>query len=114
VGAAVKLAYELSVFRHLGDSRHSISKRTALLLTGALGSLARARFCCGVLGGLALPAFGLLLARQRPPSGASFPLSWLALVSVLAFGLSLCGELLERYFFFAAAPASKMPGSITS
>ena len=43
---------------------------------------------------------------------ARFPVGRLALLSTLAFGLCLAGELLERYLFFAAAPASKMPGGI--
>jgi DMSO reductase anchor subunit len=46
-------------------------------------------------------------------AGAPFPILALTILSVLAFALSLAGELLERHLFFAAAPASKMPGSIT-
>jgi formate dehydrogenase iron-sulfur subunit len=112
VGAGVKLAYELSVLRHRGDPQHSVCKRTALLLMGDLAAFTRARFCCGVLGALVLPGIGLLLTRLSPTTGAAFPFVWLTIISALAFGLCLCGELLERYLFFATAPASKMPGAI--
>ena len=112
VGAGVKLAYELSVLRHRGDPQHSVWKRTALLLMGDLGAFTRARFCCGVLGALVFPGIGLLLTRSSHTTGAAFPFAWFTIISALAFGLSLCGELLERYLFFATAPASKMPGAI--
>ena len=112
IGAGVKLVYELSVLRHLRDPHHSVPKRTALLLVGDLGAFTRARFCCGVLGALVLPGLGLLLVRLSLSSGTSFPFVWVTLISALGFGLSLGGELLERYLFFATAPASKMPGSI--
>ena len=34
-------------------------------------------------------------------------------MAVVAFLFCLAGELLERYLFFAAAPASKMPGGLS-
>ncbi len=97
---ALKLAAEASTFRHLRDSHHSAEKRAALLMKGDLGSVTLWRFVCGGVGGLVLPALGLLY----PPTP-----KW---VPVATFVLVLAGELLERTLFFAAAPASKMPGGI--
>ena len=62
VGAATKLAYELAALRHLGDRHHSVGKRIALLSLGELGSFTKARFACGALGALVLPALGLVAA----------------------------------------------------
>ena len=114
VGAGAKLAYELSVFRHLRDPRHSLQKRTALLLCGELRTLARARFACGLVGALVLPGLGLglSLTRSSGSPGTSFPFVLLTVLAAVGFALTLGGELLERYLFFATAPASKMPGSI--
>jgi Fe-S-cluster-containing dehydrogenase component/DMSO reductase anchor subunit len=108
--AAVKLAAEASVFRHLLDRHHSLGKRLALLMKGDLVRQSAARFLCGVAGGLVLPAIGLALAASAPRG--PFPYLPLTAVAVAAFLASLAGELLERYLFFAAAPASKMPGGI--
>jgi hypothetical protein len=44
------------------------------------------------------------------PAGNSSPLALLAVV-VLALAANLAGELLERYLFFAAVVAPKMPGA---
>jgi DMSO reductase anchor subunit len=97
---ALKLLAEASTFRHLGDRHHSADKRAALLMKGDLARLTTWRFLCGGVGGLVLPALGLLY----PPAPAWVP--------VATFVLLLAGELLERTLFFAAAPASKMPGGI--
>jgi Fe-S-cluster-containing dehydrogenase component/DMSO reductase anchor subunit len=113
--AALKLLAEAAVFRHLRDRHHSVGKRLALLMRGDLGRIAAARFVCGALGGLLLPALGLgLVASARAGSAAGRPFSYapLAVVAVGGFVLALVGELCERYLFFAAAPASKMPGGI--
>jgi formate dehydrogenase iron-sulfur subunit len=98
--AALKLLAEASTFRHLRDTQHSAEKRAALLMKGALGTVTTWRFLCGAVGGLLLPAIGLL----HPPAPVWVP--------VAGFVLLLAGELLERTLFFAAAPASKMPGGI--
>jgi DMSO reductase anchor subunit len=97
---ALTLLAEASTFRHLGDRHHSADKRAALLMKGDLGRLTTWRFLCGGVGGLVLPALGLLY----PPTPAWVP--------VATFLLLLAGELIERTLFFAAAPASKMPGGI--
>ena len=102
VVAVAKLGFESRVFAELRNRRHSAGKRVALLLTGDLASYAKARYGFGILGGVLLP----LVARTG--------LAPLALATVC--GLSLlaltAGELLERYLFFRAAPASRMPGGL--
>jgi DMSO reductase anchor subunit len=111
VSAGTKLGYELAALRHFGDRHHSVLKRIALLSLGELGSFTKVRFTCGVLGALVLPALGLVAVRFVGPA-ATFPVGRLAVLATMAFALCLAGELLERYLFFAAAPASKMPGGI--
>jgi Fe-S-cluster-containing dehydrogenase component/DMSO reductase anchor subunit len=112
LAAGLKLAVEASMFRHLRDRRHSVEKRLALLMKGELGRTSAARFLCGVLGGLVLPALGLGIAALAERSAAPLPLLPLTVIAGAALALSLAGELLERYLFFAAAPASRMPGGI--
>jgi DMSO reductase anchor subunit len=100
--AALKLLAEAAVFLHLRDRHHSVGKRLALLMKGDLERATAARFLCGAAGGLILPAAGFLAAGT-------------AMTTVLAIGafvLVLAGEFCERYLFFAAAPASRMPGGI--
>lgn len=110
--AGLKLLAEAVVFLHLRDRHHSVGKRLALLMKGDLRSVAAARFLCGALGGLVLPALGLAPVSLLTTGNAMFPLPALTAVALAACALSLAGELCERYLFFAAAPASKMPGGI--
>jgi Fe-S-cluster-containing dehydrogenase component/DMSO reductase anchor subunit len=112
LAAGLKLAVEASVFRHLRARRQSVEKRLALLMKGDLGRPTTARFVCGILGGLALPALGLAIVRAAERAASPYPLIPLAVIMIGAIALSLAGELCERYLFFAAAPASRMPGGI--
>ena len=100
--AGLKLAVELSGFRHLRARQHTALKRSAMLMAGDLYGATWWRFACGALGGVLLPA--LLWFSD---SGDRV---FLGGAGIAAFALSLCGELLERYLFFAAATAPKMPG----
>ena len=55
-----------------------------------------------------MPAF--LLERLREPAQ-----HWdlqLALIVVMAFAACVIGEILERYLFFAAVAAPRMPGIV--
>jgi Fe-S-cluster-containing dehydrogenase component/DMSO reductase anchor subunit len=72
-------------------------KKSALLLNGPFGPLARARVMCAIMGGVVLPVMMLVGA----------PIVGLA---ALAFGFCLVGELIERHLFFVAEVAPKMPG----
>ncbi|WP_437528623.1 DmsC/YnfH family molybdoenzyme membrane anchor subunit [Sorangium sp. So ce726] len=108
VTTALKLLVELSMFRHLRKRSHSTLKRSAILMTGELKGATGWRFACGALGGIVLPALSLFSA---PNSGVSSEV--LMAMAVVAFLFCLAGEFLERYLFFAAAPASKMPGGLS-
>jgi DMSO reductase anchor subunit len=112
LSAVVKLISDASVLLHLRDTHHSGLKRAALLMTGDLSGFTKARFLCGILGGLVLPALGLVVVRASTTSGAPFPYVPLTVIATGAFALSLVAELIERMLFFAAAPSSKMPGGI--
>jgi DMSO reductase anchor subunit len=77
------------------------------------GDLARAtfwRFAAGVSGGIVLP--GVLVLAHSNVS----PHSPRVVVAAVAAGLvlSFAGELIERYLFFAAVVAPKMPGAAST
>jgi DMSO reductase anchor subunit len=72
-------------------------------MLGDLQSLTLARFALAVAGGLALPLG--LASGAVPPTGVGA-------VAVSMLLLLLTAELVERYLFFRAAPASRMPGAI--
>jgi hypothetical protein len=101
VATVAKLMFELSIFRHLRQRRHTALKRTAIVMVGGLPRVTQARFICGALGGLALPA---LVRVGAGGAGAAGVLAALGLL------LALAGELCERYLFFAATSAPRMPG----
>jgi Fe-S-cluster-containing dehydrogenase component/DMSO reductase anchor subunit len=105
LGGAFKLLFDLSILRHLASSRNSPLKRSARLLIGPLASSTLARIATGLLGGIVMPLFlisrGESLALREAPS----------LIMVLfLFAATLAGELIERYQFFAAVAAPRMPG----
>jgi Fe-S-cluster-containing dehydrogenase component/DMSO reductase anchor subunit len=98
----VKLAREGWVLWHRHDKRRSIEKRMAFVMLGDLARVTGARFLCGLLGGIVLPAW--LLGNGMTHS--------LQPVSAALLALLLAGEFSERYLFFRAAPASRMPGGL--
>src|SRR5262249_24381270 len=102
-GSAIKLAFEASALLRVRDRRSSALKRMAVVMVGDLAAHTRARFACGVAGGVLLP-LGIGLGQLE--AGAMRALA-LVLLAVL-----LAGELLERYLFFRAAPPSRMPGGL--
>jgi Fe-S-cluster-containing dehydrogenase component/DMSO reductase anchor subunit len=103
VATVLKLVWEGAVFRHLLSRRMTPLRRSALLLTNELSSVTLARFAAGVLGGTLMPAF--LLSQA-----ATGELPQFVITSGLLFAACLTGELLERYLFFAACAAPRMPG----
>jgi formate dehydrogenase iron-sulfur subunit len=107
VATTVKLALEACIFFRLASKTLTSLKRTAVLLADELGLLTFHRFFTGFVGGIGLPLF-LLSHRvgEGDPSSALF----LVLTSVLAVCVSAVGEFLERYLFFTAVVAPKMPG----
>jgi DMSO reductase anchor subunit len=102
-GSMIKLAFEASALLRARDRRSSALKRMALVMLGDLAAHTRARFVCGVAGGVLLP---LVIGLGHFEAGATRALA------VALLGVLLAGELLERYLFFRAAPASRMPGGL--
>ena len=98
----VKLTREAWLLLHRRDRRQSIEKRVAVVMLGDLAPATALRFLAGLAGGIVLPA-GLLWS--------GFGAHGLLLTGAL-FGLLLAAELGERYLFFRAAPASRMPGTL--
>jgi len=102
-----KLALEATAFRWLAARTFTPMRRTALLMTGPLARATGWRFITGVGGGMLLPA---LLVVRSSSNASSAPLLVAAVVGGMLL-LSFTGELLERYLFFAAVVAPKMPGA---
>jgi Fe-S-cluster-containing dehydrogenase component/DMSO reductase anchor subunit len=110
VGGA-KLLVEASVLRHLNVRRHTVMKRVALVMTRDLERPTLARFLFGGVGSVVIPGLALsVLPASVAGTGFSPGLRAAAVASLL---LLLAGELLERYLFFKAAPASRMPGGLS-
>jgi hypothetical protein len=82
----------------------------AILLAGELRRVVLVRVILGAAGGILLP--GLVLAAGMAASPIQFPPIANALALVLVLLLTLSGELLERYLFFTASVAPKMPGGL--
>ncbi|QDT42892.1 Anaerobic dimethyl sulfoxide reductase chain B [Gimesia alba] len=100
----IKLVFEASIFRYLLRRQNSQLKRSALLMSGELSNVTLARFACGILGGILMPAF--LLNHQTEP----LPNITLCIIVSILFIACLIGEFLERYLFFSAVAAPRMPG----
>ena len=105
--ALVKMLLELSSAIHLRSRQHTPQKRSALLMVGELGMITGRRFFFGVMGGMVLPA--VLVAEGNLAAGYH-PL-FVSIATVLMLSLLLIGELHERYLFFCASVAAKMPGA---
>lgn len=101
--SVVKLAYEGALLGHVRQRHHSVDKRMAIVMLRDLRLTTYCRFLAGVLGGIALP---LLAMTEQLDS------RWMAPLLVGAACFALAGELVERYLFFRAAPASHMPGGL--
>lgn len=82
-------------------------KRSALLTIGPLSNKTLARFAAGFLGGIAMPLF-LLQGSESTDRVTT------TIIVSLVFVACVAGELLERYQFFAAVSAPRMPGSVRS
>jgi len=104
-GSITKLLFELSILRYLVRHRNSPLKRSAKLLIGPLSSNFIARVATSLLGGIAMPLFLLKQSTTVTPADVKTTI----MVGGLLAGC-LAGELLERYQFFAAVSAPRMPG----
>lgn len=100
-GATIlKLAFEaraLAPMREDDDGLNSPARQTARLLVGPLRDANTLRVLAALVGGVLLP---LTMSLGAAPAAAA----WSALA------LCLGGELAERYLFFRAVDAPKMPG----
>ncbi len=106
--AAAKLAWEAILFRHLLSTHMTSLRRSALLQIGELSNVTLARFALGLLGGVVMP---WLLWRALPSLTDANLVSFAAMTGLL-FAANLAGESLERYLFFAACAAPRMPGGV--
>jgi Fe-S-cluster-containing dehydrogenase component/DMSO reductase anchor subunit len=109
VATAARLLTDAMVLIHLRSRQHTPLKRTALLMIGSLKRPAQARFLCGITGGMAIPAILAAIGQDGEASPAA-----VGTLAALSLALVLAGEWLERYLFFRAVVAPKMPGSPAS
>jgi len=107
VAAAAKLVLEGSLLRHLWHRRQSPLKRSARLIAGPLAGAMFARCACGVLGGIVMPLFLLNELSTAEPRATLIGIS-----VTMIFVACVVGETLERYQFFAACAAPRMPGKL--
>lgn len=98
----IKLASEAWLLLRVRDKRRSVQKRVAYILLADLKRYTALRFALGLMGGVFLPLWLL--------SGVEFQA--FRYLSVPLFSCLLGAELAERYLFFRAAPASRMPGGL--
>jgi Fe-S-cluster-containing dehydrogenase component/DMSO reductase anchor subunit len=106
---SAKLGWEAMLLGHLLSRAMTPLKRSALLMTRDLASPAAARLALGMLGGIVAPALVLRLLADGMMSDGRLQLT---IASLFLFGAPVAGELLERYLFFAAVAAPRMPGGI--
>ncbi|HET9960589.1 MAG TPA: DmsC/YnfH family molybdoenzyme membrane anchor subunit [Polyangiaceae bacterium] len=99
----VKLSFEAAILAQIRDRRLSVERRMAALMLGELRSATALRFGLAIVGGLLLPVAFFV---QWIPNSASGPAASAMLAALLG------AELSERYLFFRAAPASRMPGGL--
>jgi hypothetical protein len=106
---ALKLLAEGAIFVWLPSRHLTPLSRTAQLMVDELGPTTLKRFFLGLAGGVVLP--GALLACYAPPTPATLSPLFSVLAVVLILAACLAGEILERYLFFTAVVAPKMPGA---
>jgi len=103
---AAKLAYDLSLLRHLRDSDMTPQRKSSLLLTQPLLPFFAARVILSVTGTLLLPLALAIQISALPTLPIFIPLG----LAAASFGAAFLGELLERHLFFRASVPLKMPG----
>jgi formate dehydrogenase iron-sulfur subunit len=106
---ATKLVWEAAIFWHLLNRKMTPLQRSALLLTNELSNATLARFALGILGGVLMPI--LLLNQVESATEVAQMIKFVSVASIL-FAACIAGEMLERYLFFAACAAPRMPGGL--
>lgn len=107
VVATIKLVSELTFLLHLRDPQLTPRKRSAQLLTGDLSMVVVRRFFFGLVGGVALPG---LLCSESLIAGENYHPLFILATATFSFVLLFISELHERYLFFTASVAPRMPG----
>jgi len=107
--ATAKLLFDAAIFRHLLARRMTPLKRSSLLMLGDLGNVTLARYAAGLLGGIVLP---MILTQAIGGDASPGGLVRFVVLTGMMFVAALAGELLERYLFFAACAAPRMPGGM--
>ena len=102
----LKLAFEASFFKHLKSEKFSAFKRSALLMRNQLKMYTSIRFLTGL--------FGCFMAIAPALTSVFAPTALNNSLVIFCYATSfLClitGELLERFLYFTAVAAKKMPG----
>jgi DMSO reductase anchor subunit len=103
-----KLLVDASILGSLNSRGGAPLKRTALLMTGELSRWTKHRFAWGAAS-IVLPGLVHLVHSQSGSASLASP----RVMACIAAGLiaAFIGELCERYLFFAAVVAPKMPGA---
>lgn len=101
VVSMLKLGGEAFYLRHLRAQQWNGDQHSAALMAGPLRRALQIRFALGFLGGVLLP--GVLVGGN-----AEMPLGLGVAIALLC----LAGELTERYLYFTAVVALKMPGGV--
>jgi formate dehydrogenase iron-sulfur subunit len=99
VFTAVKLLGEAIFLRHARSIDPNDRTRTARLLVGPLAGSTSARFAFGIAGGVLMPLVLIAIHGRH------------VVLCALTLLLVTCGELVERYQFFRAVSAPRMPGA---
>ncbi|MCA9395193.1 MAG: dimethyl sulfoxide reductase anchor subunit [Candidatus Omnitrophica bacterium] len=98
----IKVVSEAAVFWLKDYANRPMIAKTAVLLRGPLHKYWRARWVCGLTGGIVLP-LGLASAAGSSPMATG-----MLAAAILLF--CVAGELASRYLFFRAVVAYRMPG----
>ena len=107
-----KLVFELSIFRHLLDRRHTDLKRTALLMRRDLLGKTVSRAVCGGVGGVVLPLMTAIVVDSVARGAHALNPVWLSGAAIASVIGVLLGELFERSLFFTAMSGPRMPGAL--
>ena len=124
--SALKILLALFPLRHLRDGapddsasgfrQHTPMRRTARLAVGPLLRPVLGRFLLAAVGGILLPLLALAALPGAPNDESlgshAIGKADLLVMAAALFALTLISELLERYLFFAAVVAPKMPGGL--
>ena len=100
--SVLKMGVEFGPLADLRRREWTDMKKTAELMFGPLKCWSAARFVCGILGGVVLPAGTMAMTALISPAG-------MMAAAIAAGTLLLAGEILERYLFFRAVVPLRMP-----